>query len=1129
MKNISFKNSDKSKFLKILCPLSVLILCVLSFLLVKRIENMGRAAEWVNKTNFIRQELSETNSRLTNAETEHRGFLLTKDSSFYALFTKSSNELHTHLNNLDILLSHNPAMKAPMKKLRLLVNNRLDLLQQVLDEHKDKVLIDQTSSTNAFNGKAAMGAVDAQIQLMDSQLGQLLQQRSEESHRYIITTPLYAAIVYLLALLLIIYAFYNLLRQLKLSTNYLNQSQVAEEKARMANFLLENAEQITRSGSWKWNSVHGKREHSRNLFRLFGYEPNSFEPGMYDFLHMIDEDGRQEMISKLEQDMKTGEVSTSSFWITRKDGQRRYFRCISHFGKNDKGEDIIIGTTQDITETYLLKQESEQHARFNELVVENNVDMIAAFDKELRVTVWNKAYEDIFGVPKRDILGKRLTDVFPYLENDVKTIYLKAALEGKETIQQEFRYFKNQKTGEISIIPLKDEIGNITGVLTNIHDITAIKEAERLLKESNLKFEQAEEAGKIGSASWNLASGAMTWSKNLYRVFGYEPGSVSPSLGLLEEFIHPDDVAEVMQIIKQYLNMSGFPPLHFRVKRKDGEIRYVKTSAVPVKNEKGETVLFCSVLDVTEEELLKQQLQERNQLVESLIENSADMIEVIDTGMHYTVWNKANEQQFGLSKEEVLGKNIVDVFPGLRNDKRMEFINQGLKGNPTYRKEQPCLNGRKTADFSYIPLRNADGSIMGLLIMAHDITERIKAAEKLKRANDELHYRNQALREAYAFNRHITDLAPNGIYVYDKAKGVNVFFNKHAQELYGYNETELEEMGHDFVSRIIHPDDLIGLFEKFKQYDTAADDYIMELEYRVRNKEGQYRYMFTREAIFKRNENGVPEQFIGVTVDVTDIKMAEKELREKNLALQQSNEELASFNYIASHDLQEPLRKIQTFGNFLEETETGLTDQGKSSLKRMQMAAARMRTLINDLLAFSRVSMVKEEMEQVDLNEVLEQAKSSLRTALNEKGARIDGCELPKVQGVSFQLQQLFENIIGNAVKYCEPGQTPVVTITTKEVSTEQAEALGLLPGWTYHCISLQDNGIGFEQQYADKIFELFQRLHTKSEYPGTGLGLAICKKIVQNHGGHIQAVSNPGDGAVFEIFLPAENVFEIA
>ncbi len=1121
MKNIRSLYSDKIRFLKILSPLSIFILCVLSFLLVKRIENTSKAADWVNKTNLVRLALSETYSKLRNAEAEQRGFLLTKDTSFRTLITKNTSELNMHLNSLHLLVTDDSVMQAPMKTLRALVNKRLLLLRKVLEEHRNQEGYDQALRNNILQGRQAMSAVEAQLKLMDSLQVQLLQQRMSTSNRYIVTTPLYTALLILGALLILTYAFYNLRRQLKLSGNYLNQSRVAEEKAKIANFLLENAEQITGSGSWKWNYAQGRAEHSSNLYRLFGYESGTFETGMDNLLPLIDEKDRQELVQKLKQDNKTGQVSTSDFWATLKDGQRRYFRSTSRFGKNEKGEDIIIGTVQDITQTHLLKQESDQHARFIELVVENNVDMIAAFDNQLRVTVWNKAYEDMFGVSKEEIMGKRLTDVFPYLENDIKITYLKAALEGKETIRQEFPFFKNQRIGEISIIPLKDEEGAIAGVLTSIHDITEIKQAERLLKENNVKFEQAEEAGQLGSYRWNIQTGETTASKNLYLLFGFEPDSITPSIELFFEMLHPDDRVRIIETIQKNIEMDEFPPVYCRIVRKDGEVRFVKASGIPVLNEKGETVLFGSILDITEEELLKQQLQERNQLVESLVENSADMIEVIDTNMYYTVWNKANERQFGLSKEEVLGKNIMDVFPSIRQDKRMELIENGLKGKPTYRKEQLCLNGRKTADFSYIPLRNADGSIMGLLIMAHDISEQIKVAKKLKKANDELYYRNQALQEAYAFNRHITDLAPNAIYVLDVLKGTSVFMNKRVQEVLGYSEIELAQKNSCFIKQVIHPEDLPVVMENLTRLKTAKDEEVLEIEYRVLNKHGEYRHQYGWETVFKRNIKGEVEQIIGVALDVTDLKKAEIELKEKNKALQHSNEELASFNYIASHDLQEPLRKIQTFGNYLEETETGLSDQGKCSLQRMQMAATRMRNLINDLLSFSRIDRVKQEQEPVDLNDVLKLAKSSLGASLNEKNARINACELPMIQGVSFQMQQLFENIIGNAVKYCAPGVIPVVTITTQDISAAHAKSIGLRPDWSYHCISFQDNGIGFEQQYADKIFELFQRLHGKNEYPGTGLGLAICKKIVQNHGGHIQAKSKPGEGSVFEIFLP--------
>jgi signal transduction histidine kinase len=188
-----------------------------------------------------------------------------------------------------------------------------------------------------------------------------------------------------------------------------------------------------------------------------------------------------------------------------------------------------------------------------------------------------------------------------------------------------------------------------------------------------------------------------------------------------------------------------------------------------------------------------------------------------------------------------------------------------------------------------------------------------------------------------------------------------------------------------------------------------------------------------------------------------------------------------------------------------------------------------MRDLIKDLLSFSRIEMEEEEQEGVDLNVILKMAKSSLRSSIDEKGATIIVDELPVVQGVAFKFQQLFENIIGNAVKYCVPGVAPIVNITCNKVLAGKDTPTGLLLGADYYHICFQDNGIGFEQQYADKIFELFQRLHTQNEYPGTGLGLAICKKIVQLHGGCIQATSKPGAGSLFEIYLPVAEMLEMA
>jgi hypothetical protein len=320
---------------------------------------------------------------------------------------------------------------------------------------------------------------------------------------------------------------------------------------------------------------------------------------------------------------------------------------------------------------------------------------------------------------------------------------------------------------------------------------------------------------------------------------------------------------------------------------------------------------------------------------------------------------------------------------------------------------------------------------------------------------------------------------------------------------------------------------MLAHFDRFK---VAYDTQVLELAYRLRNKKNEYRHILSREAVFKRNESGEVVQVIGIGVDLTDLKEAQEEhlqlnkvLEEKNMELEQSNKELASFNFIASHDLQEPLRKIQTFCAYLLKEENSISDNSRMFLNRMQQAATNMRILINDLLTFSQTGVHQKELDSVDLNDILQEVKSSLKTVIDEKKAAIVSTKLPLVKGISFQLHQLFANLVGNAIKYSKPNTEPVITITSKMIISANME--GLHPGCQYWRLSFKDNGVGFEQKYADKIFELFQRLHSKTEYPGTGIGLAICKKIVQNHGGNIRAIAQPGEGSVFEVFLPFSKV----
>ena len=251
----------------------------------------------------------------------------------------------------------------------------------------------------------------------------------------------------------------------------------------------------------------------------------------------------------------------------------------------------------------------------------------------------------------------------------------------------------------------------------------------------------------------------------------------------------------------------------------------------------------------------------------------------------------------------------------------------------------------------------------------------------------------------------------------------------------------------------------------------------------------------------------------------------QKDLETKNRELIQSNTELASFTYIASHDLQEPLRKIQTFSNrILDKENENFSSGTKDYFERITAASSRMQNLITALLNYSRTTSSDINYIPADLNEIVNEVKNNLREHLEETDAVFEVALLPVLNVIPHQINQLFTNILINALKYRKPGIRPLIKINAGIVSLPETEVNSSVSGDNYWKISISDNGIGFEQKYEDKIFELFQRLHTNAEFEGTGVGLAICKKIVQTHNGFIKAIGEPGTGSTFNVYLPIKN-----
>jgi len=301
---------------------------------------------------------------------------------------------------------------------------------------------------------------------------------------------------------------------------------------------------------------------------------------------------------------------------------------------------------------------------------------------------------------------------------------------------------------------------------------------------------------------------------------------------------------------------------------------------------------------------------------------------------------------------------------------------------------------------------------------------------------------------------------------------------------------------------------------------------------RVNMADGTINTLYTKGQVI-RGADGTITRLLGTSQDVTELKKSEVELMLKSKHLEATNAELQKFAYVASHDLQEPLRKIITFSFLLEkETEGNLSEKSKSYLSKMVNASQRMQVLINDILDFSQISAEVGTFGRVSLNRVVEQVRTDLEILIGETGAKIEVDNLPEIEGIESQMGQLFQNLISNSLKFRKPDIKPVVQIYAEKTigginSVQGNSAYSILANPTFwqnqaFCnIYVKDNGIGFDAVYADRIFNLFQRLHSRTSFDGTGIGLAICRKIVDNHHGEIQAKSEVGQGATFIITLP--------
>ncbi len=556
------------------------------------------------------------------------------------------------------------------------------------------------------------------------------------------------------------------------------------------------------------------------------------------------------------------------------------------------------------------------------------------------------------------------------------------------------------------------------------------------------------------------------------------------------------------------------------IRHRDGRVIPVLYNASVFRDRKGEVVgVFAAARDITESKRAEKAIRQ----LAAIVESAEDA--VISETMEGLVlsWNPAAEKLYGYSAGEIVGKSVYILVPEERRVELTDIMKRISSGEHVqhYETMRQTKDGRPVpVSLTVSAIKNNLGQVIGISTVARDITERKLAEEQIRKLNAELEQmvveRTAQLSDSLELNRKIIDASSIGIFAC-REDGPCMIANPAIARIIG--STVEEVLSINF--RELDPLKKNGLFQKI---ETALSSRLEQKgETYLTTTFGKYLwisyYITTFQSMGKLH-------FLMMVEDISERKQAEAELnryrehleelvkeRTQELAsavtnLERSNQDLEQFAYEASHDLQEPLRMISSYTQLLARRYKGKLDQDADDFIGYTVDGAnRMQQLINDLLAFSRVGTRGKPLESVSSQAALDLALENLQTAIEESHAQVTQDTLPVVLADDFQLMQLFQNLIGNAIKF-HSDKPPSIHVGIEDGEKE----------WVF---TVQDNGIGIDPQYFGRIFIIFQRLNKRDQFPGTGIGLAICKKIVQRHGGRIWADSKPGLGSTFYFTLP--------
>lgn len=932
-----------------------------------------------------------------------------------------------------------------------------------------------------------------------------------------------------------------------------------DDKALTERLDIDFALKAAQLGVWELDPVTRVVNWDDRCRELFGLATDNRLP--YEqairYIHPDDVD-RVDQAVRWAMNPQSGGVYDVTYRTTgADDGRLRWVRFMGRSYANEAGEVYrFAGVAQDVTgDVKSAHQTSESEAKFRSLINEAPVATCLFVGRELVIEVANRPMQDLWG--KGDtVLGKPLVEALPELQGQPFLQILDDIFTTGNThvaVATPCDLVRNGQLGtyyfDFTYKPLRNAAGEVYAIMDMATEVT-----EQVLNRKQLEASEAKLRSIIATApaAMGLFVGRDLVVELPNQAFIDIVGKGPDIAGKPLREVMPELITENQPFLKilddVYTSGKMFQSFGSQVDIVQHGVmthNFYNITYTPLFDVNGEVYAILDIaIDVTEEIKSRQKLEESESFARAIIEHSpVGKAVFVGPEMVFQVVNARMLEILG-QDDSIVGKPFLEGMPALAHTPAMRVLQDVYRtGQLVHQDEEKYEFVRHGAlhtgyyNLTYQPLRDLNGQVYGIVNSAIDVTEQVVARRKLEETESRL--------------REAVDLAELATWSMDIETG-RFTYSPRFMDWLGFSETtksmdeaynplpdDYQQSVADAIAAVIQPGSS-GRYEN-------EHPIIHRLTGRVR--------IIHAQALVFYDATGKPAVLSGMAQDVTEqreIQLAleqqvqqrteeleaineemaatneeltatNEELIESTQQLVRSNENLQRFAYVASHDLQEPLRKIQQFGDMLKGRYGQELGEGIDYLERMQSAAGRMSTLIKDLLTFSRISTQRDSNELVALREVVQAAVNDLDLRIQETGAVVTVESLPTVQGDASQLGQLFQNLLSNALKFRKPDATPLIRVSAQEVTASQLPYLvkPTRPARSYHRINVADNGIGFDDKYVDRIFQVFQRLHGKNQYAGTGIGLAICEKVVANHGGAISAISQPGQGATFSVYLP--------